>query len=477
MSDFLQRVEHSVVSRQLLRRGQKVLVAVSGGADSMVLLHALHRLAREQKWKLAVAHFNHQLRGRSSDADERLVRATARRLKLPCVVERGEVKRFAGERKLSIEMAARRLRHDFLARAARQHRIHIVALAHHADDQVELFFLRLLRGAGAKGLAGMKWRGPLPSDAGVTLIRPLLDQAKSALLDFAREGNIRFREDASNASRDIPRNRIRHELLPLLRRDFQPALPDIILRQMEVLGAESDFLDGVAQAWLSDGSRAVFDDLHPALQRRVLQLQLTGMEVRFDFDLIEQLRTSVEHPVMVSPALRVRRDRAGQLRVENMETVRFATTAATVALKPTKGEIRFDGVRLCWQAETKPSARRPAAQPGCEWFDADKVGLEVVLRHWRAGDRFQPIGMASASKLQDLFTDLKIPRSRRRELIVAATSGGEVWWVEGLRIAERFKLDANTRRRLQWAWQRVEGTVCGTLRRSGTRSAEASSAR
>ena len=329
---------------------------------------------------------------------------------------------------------------------------------------MELFFLRLLRGAGTKGLAGMKWRGPSPSAAGVTLIRPLLDQSKAALLEFAREGSIRFREDASNASRDIQRNRIRHELLPLLRRDFQPALPDIILRQMEVLGAESAFLDTTAEAWLADDGRAPFDSLHPGLQRRVLQGQLLQLEVPIDFTLIEQLRTSAGHPVTVSPAVRVCRDATGRLRVEKVGMIQFAVAATIVALKPPKGEVRFDGVKLRWHIKIKPSGRRPAGRPGCEWFDADKVGPEIGLRHWRPGDRFQPIGMASASKLQDLFTDRKIPGARRRELIVATTTRGEIWWVEGLRIAERFKLDANTRQHLQWAWQREEKTVRRILR-------------
>ena len=151
----------------------------------MVLLHVLRSLARRHGWRLTAAHFNHQLRGRSSDADERLVKRTEAKLGVPLAVEQGDVRQFARKSKLSVEMAARKLRHDFLARIARLEKIHTIALAHHADDQTELFFLRLFRGSGVAGLAGMKWCGPSPSDRGVELARPLLGQSKAELREFA----------------------------------------------------------------------------------------------------------------------------------------------------------------------------------------------------------------------------------------------------------------------------------------------------
>src|SRR5258706_520992 len=167
-----------------------MLVAVSGGLDSVVLLHLLHTLAAKHEWKLTVAHFNHQLRGRDSNADERFASATAARLKLPCVAGRADVRAHAKERGLSIEMAARELRHDFLARTAKQLRLSTIALAHHADDQVELFFLRLLRGTGNEGLAGMKWRAPSPADSTLELIRPLLDVSHAELEQYADVNRI-----------------------------------------------------------------------------------------------------------------------------------------------------------------------------------------------------------------------------------------------------------------------------------------------
>src|SRR6266404_7631831 len=250
MSGLLDHVRRNLCARRLFRRGGRMLVAVSGGLDSMVLLDALRELAPENGWRLKVAHLNHRRRGRSSDADERLVRRTARRLGLPVEAERADVRRFARAHKLSLEMAAREVRHDFLAWAARRLGKCSVALAHHADDQLELFFLRLLRGSGGEGLAGMKWRRGSPSNSKVELVRPLLDQPKAALREHAAQNQLRFREDTSNFCLDIQRNRIRHELLPLLRKRYQPGLDRTILRVMDIIGAEADLVAVLARDWL-----------------------------------------------------------------------------------------------------------------------------------------------------------------------------------------------------------------------------------
>jgi tRNA(Ile)-lysidine synthase len=476
VTNLLQRVEQSIQSRRLLKHGQAVLVGVSGGLDSMTLLQLLHALSTRHRWKLAVAHFNHQLRGRSSDADEKLVRQTAAALKLPFIAARAEVREFAEKSGLSIEMAARKLRHEFFVRAARERNISVVALAHHADDQVELFFLRALRGAGGEGLAGMKWRSPSPVNGKITLIRPLLATTKSELRKFASENEISFREDATNAQLDLPRNRVRHELLPLLRRRYQPALTRTILRLMEIVGAEAQVVGEMAQQWL-DGLKRVqqaprpakrgeggprkagpeegidFEILPVAVQRRVLQLQLVRLGVPADFELVERIRRSPDIFATVGPGFSAARDAAGRVNLRAQAPVGFKVNELTVNLADRAGEVDFNDVRFCWNFEGTGKAVRLNQKAGCEFFDADKVGRQITLRHWRAGDRFQPIGLKSAVKLQDLFTNQKIPRARRRDLVVAEAGNGRIFWVENLRMAEHFKLTPETKRRLVWRWR------------------------
>jgi tRNA(Ile)-lysidine synthase len=454
VADLLQRVERSIQNRKLLQRGGKILVAVSGGLDSMVLLQALEKISARHKWKLTVAHFNHQLRGRASDADETFVRKIAMQRRLPFIAGRADVKIFAKKSRLSIEMAARKLRHEFFARIARGRKIKTIALAHHADDQVELFFLRVLRGAGGEGLAGMKWKSPSPAGQTISIVRPLLDFSKAEFAEFARKNKIQFRDDTTNFSRDFLRNRIRNELLPLLKKNYQPGLNKAVLRLMEIVGKESSVIGGLAEKWLKP-RRSDFENLPVAIQRRVLQLQLTKLNAAPDFDLVEQLRQSPDVPVSVGPKLSVSRDTAGKVNLRAQQAKEFNRNELAANLASRAGSVKFDGVKASW-CFGSGSRGRLARQIHREFFDAHKIGEKIILRHWRAGDRFQPIGMKSAAKLQDLFTNGKIPRERRRELVLATTATGEIFWVEGLRISENFKLTPATKRHLVWRWRKAD---------------------
>jgi len=455
VSDLVQRVEASIRERSLLKRGQPILVAVSGGVDSMVLLEILVRLAPKYRWALHIAHFNHRLRGRAADADERFVRRTAGRLGLPFITEHTDVRRLARQEKTSVEMAARQARHAFLARAASKQRIKTIALAHHADDQVELFFLRLLRGAGSRGLAGMNWSSPSPADKRLKLVRPLLDCSKADLTAFARAARVRFREDASNASPDILRNRIRCELLPMLNRDYTPALSKVVLRQMMILGDEAELIQSLSDHWRRKSIPA-FATLARACQRRILHDELLGLGITPDFDLVERLRTAPGRNMIVEPGTALRHDGSGRVHRAAVRAVAYNDDRRLVKFKGRKGQGTFAGLTWTWEASKGAGPRWPRFARGCEWFDADKIGMDAVLRHWQAGDRFQPSGLGASVKLQDLFINQKIPREHRHELVVAATASGEIWWVEGLRIGEKFKLTPATRRRLKWGWQRVE---------------------
>ena len=443
-----------ILARRLFRPGQSLLVAVSGGLDSMVLLALLNELSQHTNWRLSVAHLNHQLRGRSSDADERLVSRVTERLGLRTIVERADVRSLAGSQGLSLEMAARQARHEFLARTAVRFGIPSVALAHHADDQIELFFLRLLRGSSGEGLSGMSWHSPSPANRAVELVRPLLGFSKADLRSYAITHGVRFREDASNACLDIQRNRIRHELLPLLRRRYQRALAHTIPRVMDILGAEAEAVCAAAARWLQRRHRIPYERLPVALQRRVVLLQLVGLHVEPDFEVIESLRLHVDQPISAPGGVSVQRDHRGVLLEGKTATAPFRKGFLEIDFRGKAGQFTFENVDFAWKLEARKGCEQLRSKSGRELFDAEKVGTAIWLRHWRPGDRFQPIGLSAPVKLQDLFVNQRITRDRRRELIVAATLQGEIFWIEDLRISERFKLTPATIHRLQWRWQR-----------------------
>ena len=467
---LLERIERNIRFHRLFVPAQKIVVAVSGGSDSMVLLHVLNELMQKTKWRLVVAHLNHQLRGRSSDADERLVRSTAKKMGLQVIVDRARVREFAKERKISVEMAARKLRHDFLARAARRVKAKVVALAHHADDQVELFFLRLFRGSGGEGLSGMDWVNPSPADQRIKLVRPLLNLEREELRSYAAENDVEFREDATNTTLDFQRNRIRHQLLPLLEKKYQPAIRRTVLRAIETVGAESELIREVAEEWLRKQRKAAsarmeneavaFDALPLAVQRKSLHLQLREKGVEAGFELVEQLRLGPNKRIGIgtidgsaSVSLLVMRDSNGIVFLQRREGPVFDEAEKKVEFGG-QGRTKFGAIQIMWRIQPLRSGRLPAQKAGQEFFDADKVGSRVTLRHWRPGDRFQPIGMKSAVKLQDIFMNERIPRARRHKLAIGVTTKGELFWVEGLRISERFKLTKETKRRLHWRWRR-----------------------
>jgi len=506
--ELLSQVEDAIGRHRLLRPGQSALVAVSGGLDSLVLLHVLRELSRRHRWQLTVAHLNHRLRGVSSLADERLVQRTAAEWRLPCIIERAAVRDLARARGESIEMAARQARHEFLARTARRLRVRAVALAHHADDQVELFFLRLLRGAGVEGLAGMEWRNPSPVSAPVHLVRPLLDQTRSSLRAYAQAHKIHYREDASNACLEFQRNRLRHELLPLLRRHYQAGLDRSILRTMAILAAESDFVSEHAQNWLnyrsdrhklanrpirSDwartadlgavgiegegvGRQPAFGELPVALQRRILQTQLRDRQIVAGFELVEFLRQNPGKRVSLGYPATGKSSEAGGVidtlpinnkafavcrqdgivEIQYLQDIKsFPGENREIRLGQRRRSVSYSGLEVEWQVVDGKCIKKKSANLSREFFDADCIGGSVLLRHWQAGDRFWPIGMAGSVKLQDFFTNLKVPRHLRHELVVAVAEGGEIFWVEGMRIAERFKLTQSTKRCLQWVWRRL----------------------
>jgi len=419
----------------------------------MVLLAALKKMADAGEVTLNVAHAHHQLRGADSDADEDLVVSSAAAGDLPIHTGRLPVQDSRKQTQESLEMTARRLRHRFLARTAVQAGIGTIALAHHADDQAELILLRLLRGAGGEGLGGMSWLDASPVEPTLRLIRPLLDCSKAELHQFASQEGISFRNDVSNQDRAILRNRIRHELLPYLEQEFNPALRQALLRTAQIVGAEADWVAQAAAQWRESARPRAFDRLPVALQRAVIRQQLWDLGHDGDFERVEQLRVSTT-PVTTSPQHVLQREPDGTLHFRpTPPPTAFQSDRVEAWIRPRMAPVCLGEVTLV--GSVGPFRRVPLKiRPQQESFDLDSLGSRVVFRHWQPGDRFQPLGQPRPVKLQDLFVNRKIPLQQRRKAVLGVSESGAIFWVEGLPPGERFKLGIQTRRVLTLKWRR-----------------------
>jgi tRNA(Ile)-lysidine synthase len=442
-----QLIEKEIFDRALLRGSKRVVMAVSGGLDSMVLLRVLSALAPKYDWKLVVAHYNHRLREGACDLDQTFVQTEARRLGLEFVTGSGDVRAWAAESGKSLEMAARDLRHRFLVEAARETGADRIALAHHASDQAELFLLRLLRGTQGEGLGGMKWENQSPADSAMWLVRPLLGSSRGEIEAYAISEKVEYRQDASNSDTRIPRNRVRHELLPLLR-SIEPEIEERLVRSAEALAAQSDAMKVCARAWLAS-HKEDFDSLPAALQRTILHDQLIAANVEPTYQLIENLRRHDQQKFPVTPGRTVIRERTGRLRLSEVASHVYSRDEVAVSLRD-PGSVRFSDIICSWSLVRRPAIDR---LQNVEMFDAGRVGESAILRHWRPGDRFQPIGFRSSAKLQDLFTSAKVNATAKRARTLAATGDGTIFWVEGLRMSELFKVTPATEVGLRWSWQ------------------------
>ncbi len=458
-SDLFETFKKALARETMWTPGTSVLAAVSGGADSVCLLDLFFRLREESPFPLAVAHLNHGLRGDESDGDEEFVASLASRLSLRFVVRRLPSGALEGAPE-GLEAAARRARRSFLEEAARETGSERVALGHTRDDQAETLLLRLLRGAGTRGLGGIH-----PVAEG-RFIRPLLGVARSEIEGELRDRGISWREDSSNADLSHTRNRIRAQLLPLLRREYNPEIVPALARTAEILREEEAYLESVTRDLAErlvrrDDSGVTLSIpalrlLPPALRRRILRLAFeeaageAGSLAHPGFDQVEHLEALA----------REGRHGAAITLGEGLEArVLYADLAllsgpppfgqeAEVPL-PVPGEATLPDLGLRLRArEVEASAvsdPRAAGAPDRALLDADRLPGPLAVRSRRAGDAFRPLGCAGESKLKAYFIDRKVPRPAR-EKVPLVVSGDRIAWVVGFQIDDRFKVTRDTRR-------------------------------
>ena len=469
-SSLADRVLRTVRRHRLFDRGARVVVALSGGADSVALLHVLRELEPGGFVTVAgVAHFNHQLRGDAADADEAFCRALAARLGLPIEVGRADVRSLAREQRRSVEDAARAARYAFLAEAADRLRAEVVAIAQTRDDQAETFLLRLLRGAGPRGLTGIHPR------AGRS-VRPLIDISRAELRSYVAERELDFREDETNRDVAIPRNRVRHELIPYLEREFSPGIVDVLAREAAIARDDEDRLHteaiDLARTVVLMGSNntvevdtAGLTSLAPALASRVARIALTplagGRFVGFDHveALLELARGSAgaelslpgQQALHLGARILLKRATARPPREAQGRSRRSGEAGKTEEGEngfrfplSIPGEVTLSAQGWAISAallEAAPLDSGFKARGNTVAVEATALRLPLWVRSRRPGDRFKPLGLGGAEKkLQDFLVDRKVAREQRDALPLVVDESDRIVWVVGQSVGEDFRV-------------------------------------
>lgn len=447
---MLEDVARFVRLHGLLHPHDRVLVAVSGGVDSMVLLHILCALQTEFQVGLCVAHLDHSLRASSAE-DARFVAATAQRLDLHYVGGAKDVAAFARETRQSLEAAAREVRKSFLQTAALAEGCNVIALGHHKNDQAETFLLNLIRGAGPQGLVGMRPRnGPY--------IRPLLACLRQDIEAYAARANVTFREDHSNRDVRFTRNRIRWQVLPRLEQ-LNPNLIETLGNTQAVLAYDHQYIQAQTQEALQRLvrkrteqyvrlDRRQFCGLPRALCAAVVRLvfgQLVGNRRRLSF---AHIQAALEHSKSGRFGTAVELPQGLTLRV-TQEALHFHRQVDTVPPAPCTLSVPGVTQWLGWSFSAKVDQRLPIDLNRCKegrlsvQLDWGTIEPPLVVRSRRAGDRIDPLGLAGRKKIQDIFVDAKVPRDLRDGVPLIADQKGIVW-VVGHCQSDRTKLTQST---------------------------------
>lgn len=457
---LIQKVRDYMSRHRMVERGDKVLAAVSGGPDSIALLHMLYLLKDELRISLHVAHLNHMFRGEESEADAFFVAETAQRYGLPITVESVDVPSYRRRHRLSNQIAAREVRYKFFTDCAGQVGASRVALAHQADDQAETILINFLRGAGTGGLKGI-----LPVRNGI-YIRPLLNVRRYEIESFCSEMDLAFRQDASNLKPVYTRNKIRLSLTPLLEKEYNPKLVPALLRLGEICRAEDVYLDQLAtiafqEALLAADTGYVSLSLERlartplALRRRILRRAwqtVSGAPGSLDFQHAEAALnlvnsgTTGSQMVMPGHVVAVRTYTALELKRapvrKDVPGYIYQLQAPGTTYIPELG-ISVEAALYCGEQDCNPrSLPRSEAL-----LDFDKFPSDIFVRRRLAGDVFCPYGQASALKLKDFFIKQKIPREERDRIPLICTPQ-EIIWVGGVRPGEKWKVGASTKRML-----------------------------
>lgn len=463
---MIEKVISTIKSNNMFEANDKVVVALSGGPDSICLLHVLHTLKDELNITLVAAHVNHCLRGEAADNDEMYVKKICHELGIQCFVKREDVHRISKEKGISCEMAGREVRYEFFNEVLHKINGDKIAIAHNANDQAETVLMRMIRGTGLEGLVGIK---PVRDNI---FVRPIISLTRTEIENYCYINKLNPRIDKTNFENIYTRNKIRLELIPYIQENFNSDVIEVLNRFSDTVKVDNEYINNVAKEKYNEYSQVNTGEIilkgelfkeHEAILTRVIRIalkkikgNLNNLEKSHIYDIIDIQKKFTGKYIMLPNSIRVinnygdihiykeeNRQKTQKINKEvelNLYEENILTNhklKVTLCITKNKEEIKFD------------------KNPLIKYFDYDKIKGDIKLRYRKNGDRFIPLGMSGSKKLKDLFIDLKIPKEIR-DSIPLIIFGDDIAWIVGYRISDKFKINKNTNNVLKIKIQKEE---------------------
>lgn len=448
------KVKKIIERYNMFSPGDRVLVGVSGGPDSVCLLHILNRCRKEMALSLHIVHINHGIRKRESKREEKFVSHLAGRMSLPITVKSLDVPSYARKKRLTIEEAARDMRYSVFEQLAGKLNAKKIALGHTASDQVETVLMHLLRGSGPQGLSGIP---PVRKLGSTAIVRPLIEVNREEILNYLKKNNLTFCLDSSNRKTEYFRNKVRLKLLPLLRKNYNENIDGALLRLSEILKEENAYWERVVERVLGkvvswEAEKILIDfkkflRYNVIVQRRVLYRLFGGIVSLSQIEAIRNLaqKSSQGKRIYLGRRFSVRKE--GNLLIFSSSPERRFKKFNYPLRVPGKNEI--EGLNLTLNTRIVDFYPVSEKETNTAYFDVDKINFKkLLLRNRREGDRFRPFGLRGTKKLSDFFIDRKIPR-RLRDRVPLLVEGEDILWVVGIRRADKARITEDTKKILE----------------------------
>lgn len=460
---MIQQVINTIEENHMISKGDKIIVALSGGPDSMSLLHALSTLKEKYNITLYAAHVNHMLRGLDSDNDEKACRSFCEEISVEFFSLAIDVDSIAKEKNISHEMAGREVRYDFFHKLLNKLNANKIALAHNVNDQAETILMRLMRGSGLEGLVGIK---PIRDHI---FIRPLINTKRSEIEEYCGKNNLPVRIDKTNFENIYARNKVRLELIPYIEENFNGDIINTLNRMSSLITMDNEYLEENSSKLFEkycDTQREkviIYKDafnLHYSMLSRIIRRAM--MNIKGNLYNLESIHVENIIDIQKSGTGKTTMIPGGVVVTNVYKDIHFAMNKSKEEQDEFLRELNL-GKNILPELKkiitltviSKEDYCKNIDENNIKYFDYDRVRKSITIRHRKEGDRFTPLGMKGSKKLKDLFMDLKIPREDR-DTIPLLCFGEDISWIIGYRISDKFKINNETKNILEVKIERQE---------------------